>query len=59
MATWDRTEYITECEKCGKKYNTVKFELPMREKDHFNCKCGHELKRWNGGVDYSFAGVEE
>lgn len=60
MATWDKTKYIIECEKCRKNYNVVKFELPVREKGLFNCtKCGHEIKRWNGGVDYTFTEVEE
>ena len=54
MATWDNTKYIQECDKCGKKYNVLKKEQPMRERGHFSCKCGNELERWNGGVDYLF-----
>jgi len=59
MTTWDTTKYTTKCEKCGKKYNVVKLEQPMRENGHFNCyKCGHEIERWNGGVDYTFTETE-
>ena len=51
MATWDKTKYISVCDKCGKKYNVVKYEQPMRERGRFNCECGNELENWNGGVD--------
>ncbi|WP_368881374.1 hypothetical protein [Shewanella algae] len=59
MATWDTTRYTQECEKCGKKYNVTKHEQPMREKGTSNCKCGNELERWNGGVDYTFTEADE
>ncbi|UUE59005.1 hypothetical protein [Pectobacterium aroidearum] len=59
MATWNTTRYIVKCEKCGKEYNVIKHELPMREKGYFNCKCGNELERWNGGVDYTFTESEK
>jgi hypothetical protein len=58
MATWDKTEYKAECEKCGKKYNVIKWEQPLREKGRFNCSgCNHEMQYWNGGVDFSFTEV--
>jgi len=60
VATWDTTKYTIECEKCGKEYNIVKFEQPVREKGCFNCsECDHEIKRWNGGVDYTFTEVKD
>lgn len=59
MATWNITHYIQKCDYCGKKYNVTKHEQPMREKGVFHCDCGHELERWNGGVDYTFIEVKE
>ncbi|OCH19276.1 hypothetical protein [Aliivibrio logei] len=60
MATWDKTKYQVICDGCGKKYNVVKYDLPVREKGSFSCNgCGIELERWNGGVDYSFTEAKD
>lgn len=60
MATWDITKYTTNCKKCGKKYDVVKFEQPVRDKGSFHCsKCGYEIERWNGGIDYTFTEAKE
>ena len=58
MATWDKTESIVKCGKCGKEYKEIKHEIPVREKGSFNCSCGYQINRWNGGVDYTYLEVE-
>lgn len=39
---------------CDAVHTATQQNLPNRERGHFNClKCGKEVLRWNGGVDYS------
>jgi transposase-like protein len=38
-----------ECPRCGSLYEVRMVQLPIRDKDSFDCLiCDHELDTWNG-----------
>jgi predicted Zn finger-like uncharacterized protein len=46
------------CSNCGAVYEVTTHKIAMRDKDSFDCEdCGQELKRWSGGVIFSFRKV--
>lgn len=56
--SWNTENYTQHCEKCNAEYQVLKQHQPVRERGVFNCTdCGHEIVKWNGGVDYTFTKV--
>ena len=56
---WNVTKYTQHCDKCNAEYRVTKKTQPMREHGVFNCEeCGHEMEKWNGGVEYTFTKVK-
>lgn len=36
------------CPKCGAVYDVTYVKVIFRDKDSYDCGCGHELASWNG-----------
>lgn len=48
-----------ECPICGSKYELIKIQIIMRDKDSLDCQiCGHEIISWNSGVMYNAKLIE-
>ena len=43
------------CPKCGAVYEMTEHKFAMRDKDSYECSCGHELRSWDGSVVPSFS----
>lgn len=48
-----------QCPKCGLKYEVVQVNLPVKDKDSRDCKCGHELRSWKETAHYEYTLVGE
>jgi len=58
MSNWI-SQGIKICPKCGRRYESFKMNIPMRDKDSEECICGYELIKWNGGVMYDARLIED
>lgn len=62
VQTWKSEDQgIEECPECGRKYKVTMHRFPMKDCDHFDCKCGHRLDSWNSThcPTYSLVGSGE
>jgi hypothetical protein len=41
------------CKNCGRVWHVEQHREIVRDRDNFNCRCGHELHSWNGAVTYT------